>query len=96
MPIDKVHISETSSDKVPNASPTAASVSSDLYGMAVKNCCDQIMERLKPFCEKDPTAGWGKWVSKQCTDIIMSPKYINFTESIILLYTFLLVHMHVW
>ena len=66
MPIDKVHISETSSDKVPNASPTAASVSSDLYGMAVKNCCDQIMERLKPFCEKDPTAGWGKWVSKQC------------------------------
>ena len=61
--MDKIHISETSTDKVPNASPTAASVSTDLYGMAVKECCDQIMERLKPFRERDPTAGWEKWVS---------------------------------
>ena len=61
--MDRIHISDTSSDKVPNTSPTAASVSSDLNGMAVKNCCDQIMERLKPFREADPEAGWDKWVS---------------------------------
>ena len=61
--MDKIHILETSTDKVPNTSPTAASVSTDMYGMAVKNCCDQIMERLRPFREADPTAGWEKWVS---------------------------------
>ena len=33
---DKVHIQETNSSVVPNASPTAASYSTDLYGMAVK------------------------------------------------------------
>ena len=36
IPIDKIHLIDTSSDKVPNSSPTAASFSSDLYGMAVK------------------------------------------------------------
>lgn len=36
IPINKIHISESSVDKVPNASPTAASVSSDINGMAVK------------------------------------------------------------
>ena len=36
IPIDKIHLIDTSSDKVPNCSPTAASFSSDLYGMAVK------------------------------------------------------------
>ena len=36
IPIDRVYINETATDKVPNASPTAASASTDLYGMAVK------------------------------------------------------------
>ena len=36
IPIDKIHLIDTSSDKIPNNSPTAASFSSDLYGMAVK------------------------------------------------------------
>lgn len=56
--MSKIHISETSTDKVPNSSTTGASISSDLYGMAIKNCCDKIMERLKPFSEADPTADW--------------------------------------
>ena len=30
-----IHIAETSTDKVPNTSPTAASAGSDLNGMAV-------------------------------------------------------------
>ena len=63
MSLDNIYISETSTDKIPNSSATAASVSTDLYGMAVKNCCDQIMERLKPFREADPRAGWEEWVS---------------------------------
>ncbi|KAG0722910.1 Xanthine dehydrogenase/oxidase [Chionoecetes opilio] len=35
IPADLIHISETATDKVPNTSPTAASASSDLNGMAV-------------------------------------------------------------
>ncbi|KAG9467884.1 hypothetical protein GDO78_014101 [Eleutherodactylus coqui] len=35
IPTSKIHISETSTNTVPNASPTAASVSSDLNGMAI-------------------------------------------------------------
>eukprot|EP00752_Nemacystus_decipiens_P001721 g1664.t1 len=46
--VDKVHISETATDKVSNASPTAASMSTDLYGMAALDACEQITERLKP------------------------------------------------
>lgn len=35
--------------QVPNASPTAGSASTDLYGMAVLDACRQINERLKPY-----------------------------------------------
>ena len=46
IPIEKIYLSETSSDKVPNASATAASISSDMYGMAVKvlerKCTDNL------------------------------------------------------
>ena len=35
IPTSKVHISETATNHVPNTSPTAASMSSDLYGMAI-------------------------------------------------------------
>lgn len=45
---DKVYIAETSTDKVPNASPTAASASSDLYGAAIADACRQLNERLAP------------------------------------------------
>ena len=34
LPLSAVYIAETATDKVPNASPTAASASSDIYGGA--------------------------------------------------------------
>ena len=43
IPVDAVHISETSTNTVANASATAASASSDLYGMAVKVCGDTMI-----------------------------------------------------
>eukprot|EP00871_Galdieria_phlegrea_P004977 jgi/Galph1/5480/GphlegSOOS_G4164.1 len=49
VPLHKVYIAETSTDKVANASPTAASSSTDLYGMAVKDACAQLKERLLPI-----------------------------------------------
>ena len=45
----KIHILETSTDKVPNASPTAASISSDINGMAVNNACCVLAKRLAPY-----------------------------------------------
>ncbi len=49
VPVSQVTITETATDKVPNSSPTAASASSDLYGMAVLHACEQLSERLKPY-----------------------------------------------
>ncbi|CDP04577.1 unnamed protein product [Coffea canephora] len=49
IPLSSVFISETSTDKVPNATPTAASASSDMYGAAVLDACEQINVRMKPI-----------------------------------------------
>ena len=45
IPSETVFISETSTDTVPNASCTGASVSTDLYGMAVKVCITLLLVR---------------------------------------------------
>lgn len=58
----KIHISEMSTDKVPNSSPTAGSISSDLYGMAVVEACKVLKARLDPFKTKNPTGKWEDWV----------------------------------
>ncbi|KAJ0960491.1 hypothetical protein J5N97_001650 [Dioscorea zingiberensis] len=52
IPLNSVFISETSTDKVPNASPTAASASSDMYGAAVLDACEQIKARMNPIATK--------------------------------------------
>jgi xanthine dehydrogenase/oxidase len=51
IPSSMIFVSETSSNTVPNGSPTAASMGSDLYGMAVLDACGQILARLKPVRE---------------------------------------------
>ncbi|XP_071454952.1 xanthine dehydrogenase isoform X2 [Hetaerina americana] len=63
IPETKIYISETSTDKVPNTSATAASSGSDLNGMAVMNACQTIMERLNPFIAANPKGKWEEWVS---------------------------------
>jgi xanthine dehydrogenase/oxidase len=52
VPLDNVYISETQTNTVANASPTAASASSDLNGFAVYNACELLNERLAPYREK--------------------------------------------
>ena len=46
VPLSKVRIAPTRTDKVPNTSATAASSGSDLNGGAVKDACEQIQARL--------------------------------------------------
>ncbi|GJQ08216.1 hypothetical protein GpartN1_g7.t1 [Galdieria partita] len=63
IPLHKVYISETSTDKVPNASPTAASSSTDLYGMAAIDACRQLLDRLKTV-DKDFCLSWEARIQK--------------------------------
>lgn len=52
VPIESIFTQDTTTYQIPNPSPTAASSGSDLNGMAVKNACDILNERLAPFREK--------------------------------------------
>ncbi|XP_069035574.1 xanthine dehydrogenase/oxidase [Lepisosteus oculatus] len=62
IPSSKIHISETSTNTVPNTSPTAASVSSDLNGMAIYTACQKLLKRLEPYKAKNPKGCWENWV----------------------------------
>jgi xanthine dehydrogenase large subunit len=46
VPLARVRLAPTRTDKVPNTSATAASSGADLNGAAIKNACEQITARL--------------------------------------------------
>jgi xanthine dehydrogenase/oxidase len=52
VPMDSIYTYDSQTYQIANASPTAASSGSDLNGMAVKNACEILNERLKPYREK--------------------------------------------
>ncbi|XP_022080344.1 xanthine dehydrogenase/oxidase-like [Acanthaster planci] len=68
IPQEKIHISETSTSSVPNTSSTAASFSSDLNGMAVKEACETLLHRLEPYIRDDPKGSWEDWVDAAYKD----------------------------
>ncbi len=59
LPEERVRLMPTSTDKVPNTSPTAASSGADLNGGAVRNACIILRERLLPVAAAllSPKAG---------------------------------------
>ncbi|KAL9892420.1 xanthine dehydrogenase rosy [Glossina fuscipes fuscipes] len=63
IPIEIIHIAETSTDKVPNTSATAASVGSDINGMAVLDACRKLNERLEPIKKANPKGTWAEWIN---------------------------------
>jgi xanthine dehydrogenase large subunit len=63
VPLSRIRLAPTRTDKVPNTSATAASSSADLNGGAVKNPCEQILERLAPVRADLPDASWEELVS---------------------------------
>ncbi|PXF47901.1 Xanthine dehydrogenase [Gracilariopsis chorda] len=80
IPLEKVFVSETATDKIPNASPTAASASSDLYGMAVLRACRTLKQRLEPFksglelsWEETVDKAWANRVSLFATGFYKTP-----------------------
>ncbi|KAF6321937.1 hypothetical protein mRhiFer1_018423 [Rhinolophus ferrumequinum] len=70
IPVSKIYISETSTNTVPNATPTAASVSSDINGQAVYKACQTILKRLEPFKKKNPSGSWEDWVIAAYEDAV--------------------------
>jgi xanthine dehydrogenase/oxidase len=52
IPMDLIHTVDVSTDRVANTTSTAASASSDINGMAIKDACDQLNERLAPYRAK--------------------------------------------
>ncbi|XP_062084036.1 xanthine dehydrogenase 1-like [Humulus lupulus] len=63
IPLSSVFISETSTDKVPNSSPTAASASSDIYGAAVLDACEQIKARMEPMAAQNNFSSFAELAS---------------------------------
>ncbi|XP_039998462.1 aldehyde oxidase 6 isoform X2 [Xiphias gladius] len=62
IPSSKIYISETSTNTVPNTCPSAASFGTDANGMAVKNACQTLYQRLEPIRQKDLKGSWESWV----------------------------------
>lgn len=63
VPLERVRLAPTRTDKVPNTSATAASASADLNGGAVKNACEQILARLTPIRALARDASWEELVA---------------------------------
>uniref|UniRef100_A0A5S6QUG8 FAD-binding PCMH-type domain-containing protein n=1 Tax=Trichuris muris TaxID=70415 RepID=A0A5S6QUG8_TRIMR len=63
IPIEGIHVKQTSTETVPNTSPCAASFSSDLNGIAVKRACETLLERLKPIMQRHSRKSWSYWIS---------------------------------
>jgi len=63
LPIERIRLAPTRTDKVPNTSATAASSGADLNGGAVKDACEQILTRLAPVRADAPGATWEELVS---------------------------------
>ncbi|MFH4973423.1 hypothetical protein AB6A40_000132 [Gnathostoma spinigerum] len=60
--LSKIHIDNTTTQTIPNSSPTAASAGSDFYGLAVKNACECLNERLEPVKQLKPNGTWDEWI----------------------------------
>ncbi|XP_061572162.1 aldehyde oxidase 6 [Cololabis saira] len=63
IPATKIYISETSTSTVPNSCPSAASFGTDANGMAVKNACEILYQRLEPIRQQNPKGSWESWVT---------------------------------
>ncbi|XP_051786771.1 aldehyde oxidase-like [Erpetoichthys calabaricus] len=64
IPQSSIYIVETSTASVPNAIPSAASFGTDAVGMAVKDACENMMNRLQPIIEQHPKMSWEYWVKE--------------------------------
>uniref|UniRef100_A0A4W5P359 xanthine dehydrogenase n=1 Tax=Hucho hucho TaxID=62062 RepID=A0A4W5P359_9TELE len=62
IPASLIHITETNTSAVPNTCPSAASFGTDANGMAVKDACETLYQRLEPVRKQNPEGTWQIWV----------------------------------
>lgn len=63
IPCNKIHVAETATNQVPNTSPTAASMGTDINGAAVLDACQKLKKRLKPLQENNPDMAWEELIT---------------------------------
>ena len=63
IPLNRVHISESANDKVPNPMYTGGSSAADLNGNALIDACRQLNERLRPLKEQNSALAWEEIIS---------------------------------
>uniref|UniRef100_A0A8C7UWJ4 Aldehyde oxidase 6 n=1 Tax=Oncorhynchus mykiss TaxID=8022 RepID=A0A8C7UWJ4_ONCMY len=63
IPASLIHITETNTSAVPNTCPSAASFGTDANGMAVKDACEILYQRLEPVRKQNPEGTWQTWVT---------------------------------
>ncbi len=83
--ISKVKVSATSTAKVPNTSPTAASSGSDLNGMAAREACLRIKRNLTQFAKEYYDSSESN-VKFEDSLLVVDKKQIPFDEFISLAY----------
>ncbi|XP_055254544.1 aldehyde oxidase 4-like isoform X3 [Moschus berezovskii] len=64
IPESYIHLSETNTTTVPNATFTAGSMGADINGKAVQNACQILKARLQPVIRKNPKGTWEEWISE--------------------------------
>ena len=52
--MDKFHLMDTSTETIPNASPTGGSTGTDINGHAVRIACEKLRDRLDGFASQNP------------------------------------------
>uniref|UniRef100_A0A4W2IR68 aldehyde oxidase n=1 Tax=Bos indicus x Bos taurus TaxID=30522 RepID=A0A4W2IR68_BOBOX len=64
IPESYIHLSETNTTTVSNATFTAGSMGADINGKAVQNACQILKARLEPVIRKNPRGTWEVWISE--------------------------------
>jgi xanthine dehydrogenase large subunit len=78
--LHRVHVTATSTGKVPNTSPTAASSGTDLNGEAARAACRTLKERLKQYCAEAFNVKPEEVVFAKNQVTIGSAKTLSFTQ----------------
>ena len=83
--IERVKVSATSTAKVPNTSPTAASSGSDLNGMAAREACLRIKQNMSEFALEHFDLSIGE-LKFQDSCVLLGKKKITFDDFVSLSY----------
>ena len=83
--IERVKVSATSTAKVPNTSPTAASSGSDLNGMAAREACLRIKQNMSEFALEHFDLSIGE-IKFQDSCVLLGKKKITFDDFVSLSY----------